>query len=317
MMNEIWRKVAGHERFLVSNMGRVMCIDYKKQGEVADVKQSKSGEYMRVRIENENPYVHTLVAKTFIGDVADGKRVVFINGDKMDCRAANLQIVDNQTNPLAKALCVTAYNLHTGKIKTFDSIRAAAKELGISHSIISDICKNKHKSKYHAGYAFCLGEHGVEAFTSLAGDIAKENAEKKMKKAQEPLVKKAVVRATSDKAKAKTKTSSKKAESKVASKKSVLKVVPAKKGVKKEIIKENVELNDIKALNRAFSSSPVFAFNEKTGKITYFDSISEAAKNFGVSITALSLVLNGKNRYMPACLKGYKLAKNCPDSLIA
>ena len=80
MINEIWRTVAGHERFLVSNMGRVMCIDYKKQGEVADVKQSKSGEYMRVRIEDENPYVHTLVAKTFIGDIADGKRVVFING---------------------------------------------------------------------------------------------------------------------------------------------------------------------------------------------------------------------------------------------
>lgn len=292
-------------------MGRVMCIDYKKQGEVADVKQSKSGEYMRVRIEGENPYVHTLVAKTFIGDIADGKRVVFINGDKMDCRAANLQIVDNPTNPLAKALCVTAYNLHTGKIKTFDSIRATAKELSISHGIISDICKNKHKSKYHAGYAFCLGEHGVEAFTNLAGDIAKENVDKKAKKAQEPLVEKAVVRATFNKAK--TKDASKKTKPKVVPQKPALKVVSAKKEVKKEV----VELNDMKALTRAFACSPVFAFNEKTGKIIYFDSISEAAKNFGVSVTALSLVLNGKNRYMPVCLKGYKLAKNCPDSLIA
>ena len=293
MTNEVWKKVAGHDRFLVSNMGRVMCIDYMKKGEVADVKQSKSGEYMRVRVDKENLYVHVLVAKAFIGDIAEGKCVSFLNGDKTDCRAVNLQIVDDPSKLVfSESLCVTAYNLHTGKVKTFDSIKAAAGELGVSRNVISDICHSKYKSKYHAGYTFCFGKHGVEAFTALAGDIAKENAEKKARKNRE---------------KAKT----------VAPKNPMQNIVPAKGKEGKKIIKEVVNLNDMKALNRAFSCSPVFAFNEKTGVITYFNSVKEAAENFGVSVTALSLVLNGKNRNMPACLKGYKLAKNRPDSLIA
>lgn len=113
--NEIWKSVEGHERYEVSNFGRLKRKSFsyetgrwEKKGTIYEPEcicnvRNYSGRAI-VTMDMKNLFLDVLVAKAFIGYGKGGyKKIVHKNGNPMDCRVENLQIgkdthVCNDTN---------------------------------------------------------------------------------------------------------------------------------------------------------------------------------------------------------------------------
>lgn len=90
-LNEAWGFVEGFDGYLVSNLGRVKSLNYRRQGRAAILKQCKSGGYYCVNIRGRLYPVHRLVAMAFVPN-PDGKTdVLHKNGYLRDNRADNLR----------------------------------------------------------------------------------------------------------------------------------------------------------------------------------------------------------------------------------
>lgn len=92
-MNEIWRAIEGLDGYVVSNLGRVKSLNYRRQGRAAILKQCKSGSggYYCVNIRYRLYPVHRLVAMAFVPNPEGKTDVLHKNGDLGDNRADNLR----------------------------------------------------------------------------------------------------------------------------------------------------------------------------------------------------------------------------------
>lgn len=102
--NEIWKGVEGHERYEVSNQGRLKRLAFSflsgrwkekhvqfNQECICNVRNYN--ERAIVSLDMKNIFLDVLVAKAFMGYGKGGyKKIVHKNGDPMDCRVENLQI---------------------------------------------------------------------------------------------------------------------------------------------------------------------------------------------------------------------------------
>jgi hypothetical protein len=103
-MTEIWKPVAGHDGYEVSNLGRVRSLDrewrqgskwgttytYRKKGKMLRP-GSASNDYPTVSIGRRNTRtVHSLVAEAFIGPCPAGQEVRHKDGDRANPRDSNL-----------------------------------------------------------------------------------------------------------------------------------------------------------------------------------------------------------------------------------
>lgn len=111
---EIWKSVDGHERYKVSNYGRLKRLEFsflsgrwrKKHVQyepecICNVRNCNGRAI--VTMDTKNMFLDVLVAKAFMGYEKGYKKIVHKNGDPMDCRIENLQIGDtykasNETN---------------------------------------------------------------------------------------------------------------------------------------------------------------------------------------------------------------------------
>ena len=114
-----------------------------------------------VDIKFKSLYVHRFIYECYNGLIPNGLVIDHINDDSKDNRLCNLQLMTPQNNSKKAAKnCdyslgannyvnrkrVKAINLETNEINYYDSMNAAQRSLGISHTTVSRICQGIHKT---------------------------------------------------------------------------------------------------------------------------------------------------------------------------
>ena len=169
MGKEIWKDIKGYEGlYKVSNQGNVISINNGR-----NVKREANLKGYRIINLWKNGIgkmfrVHRLVAKAFIPNPEGKPCIDHINGNRSDNRVENLRWVtnkENQNNPITK----NKFKNRKGKphheiqieqvkngvvIKIHQSINSAARELNITASNISAICRGKGKSYKGFGWRY-------------------------------------------------------------------------------------------------------------------------------------------------------------------
>ena len=171
MVNEIWRDIKDYPNYMVSNLGRVKSVNYRRTGEEQILRQIKiTNGYLQVGLyKNGNfkpHYVHRLVAEAFIDNPNNLPHIDHINTDRTDNRVCNLRWVtqkENNNTPLTKN---KISNFMIGKkgvkhpkskpiiqfskdgefIKKWNSGMDAQRELELFSSSIFACCKGKLKT---------------------------------------------------------------------------------------------------------------------------------------------------------------------------
>ena len=101
-MKEIWKSINEYPNYMVSNMGNVKSLNYRRTGreKILKPKIEKSG-YQRVGLwKNGGKWyqVHRLVYEAFVGDIPKGMQVNHINEIKSDNRLENLNLMTPKEN---------------------------------------------------------------------------------------------------------------------------------------------------------------------------------------------------------------------------
>ena len=161
--NEIWKLVVlenvdtTDKRYHVSNLGRFK----NSSGIIMDNYKVNENGYIRVYIYNKTYALHRLIALAFIENVENKEQVNHIDGNKLNNSVENLEWVTNRENQIHKfkiglGNCYTRkivqYDLEMNKIKEFESIIGASKELDIGKSNISGVLVNHRKTA--GGFVF-------------------------------------------------------------------------------------------------------------------------------------------------------------------
>ena len=89
-MKEVWKQIAGFDRYEVSTTGRVR----GPGGEMKILKNTSGYAFVRLYPGNggiaKNVYVGPLVMETFIGERPENMKVSFLDGNHMNCKLNNL-----------------------------------------------------------------------------------------------------------------------------------------------------------------------------------------------------------------------------------
>jgi hypothetical protein len=161
--NEIWKQVVlenvdmKNKVYYVSNLGR-----FKNScGVIMDNYKVNDNGYIRVYIYNKTYALHRLIALAFLENKENKEQVNHIDGDKLNNSVANLEWVTNAENQIHKFKIglgnnytrkIVQYDLEMNKIKDFNSIIEASKELNIGKGNIRGVLTNYRKTA--GGFVF-------------------------------------------------------------------------------------------------------------------------------------------------------------------
>lgn len=172
--NEIWKTlVDGNSLIYVSSIGRVSYADKEGNLYLYSQVEDKCG-YLRIGgNRSKETMVHRLVVKAFISDIPKGFEVNHKDGNKKNNKVENLEIVTHKENMVHSRYVlgndtsgmkgrtgrlhhlskpVSCYTLDGKYVKTYGSIREAARQLNLSDTNISNICRSKRHYKTCGGY---------------------------------------------------------------------------------------------------------------------------------------------------------------------
>ena len=114
MQEEIWKSIPNYKNYLVSNNGFVINVTTNK----ILVRSLNNGGYLHVCLYNKGIkktiLIHKLVAVAFLNHNPCGHKIIIdhINGDKLDNRVENLQLITQREN-VSKAN-VTSKSIYKG-----------------------------------------------------------------------------------------------------------------------------------------------------------------------------------------------------------
>jgi len=156
-MEEVWRPVIGYKgRYQVSNYGRVWSAKTKKL--IHFINNDYNDYYgLVLSINRIRKYcrINRLVAEAFLGLIDDKLIVNHKNGNKLDNRLDNLEIITQKENTyharkngLVKLFkrAVLQYDKDMNFIQRFESIKEAGDNTGTNKGSISATCKGKQKT---------------------------------------------------------------------------------------------------------------------------------------------------------------------------
>ncbi len=165
--NEEWReinlkKIFGEEilidkKYYVSNLGRFK----NSYGQIMDNYKVNENGYIRVYIYKKTIALHRLIALTFLDNPKNKLTVNHIDGNKLNNKVDNLEFATNQEQQIHKHSIglgnnftrkIIQYDLEFNKIKEFNSIVDASKQLHIGKAGINATCL--YKQKQSGGYIF-------------------------------------------------------------------------------------------------------------------------------------------------------------------
>lgn len=161
-MVELWRRVPGMENYEVSNGGRVRSVRNRRPRKLGTAPNGYAVvtlAYRHLGRRSKTFSVHTLVARTFLGERPDGHDVNHIDGNKINNAVTNLEYVtrsENQKHAVRMGLstvrrgeaCPTS-KLTRGQVSEIRDLagtvrqREVAQMFGISQSQVSRIQSRK------------------------------------------------------------------------------------------------------------------------------------------------------------------------------
>jgi hypothetical protein len=160
---EIWKKIKGYEdRYLISNYGNVMSLNYLNRGYEKILKPLPSGiGYFRVGLFKDKKckehYIHRLVALHFISEIKEGYSVNHIDSDKSNNKIQNLEIVTNRENTCHKFInknkisryIGVSFNKNANKFISAIKINGIRKHLGYFNDELSAYQARLNAEKYY------------------------------------------------------------------------------------------------------------------------------------------------------------------------
>lgn len=110
-MTEVWKPLKENGAFEISNLGRIRSLSrytsekdkkfYLIPGRVYKQRVTPNGycqACLRINKSYKYFYIHRLVAEYFIGNLTDGLEINHIDGNKLNNKVSNLEIVSRQEN---------------------------------------------------------------------------------------------------------------------------------------------------------------------------------------------------------------------------
>ena len=147
---EEWRDIKGYEgKYMVSNLGRVKSLNYRRTGKEKIMEGVDNGKgYLYVALWKDGKYkscrINRLVAQAFLENPQNLPEVNHKNEDKTDNRVENLEWCSRQYNiEYSKAKAVIGINKVSGLILEFPSASEASRQMGISQGSITMCCQGK------------------------------------------------------------------------------------------------------------------------------------------------------------------------------